>query len=42
MLTYGDGIADVDVQNLLAFHQSHGKWATITAVQPRDVSGPWK
>ncbi|NOU81566.1 glucose-1-phosphate cytidylyltransferase [Paenibacillus sp. LMG 31459] len=34
MLTYGDGIADVDVQNLLAFHQSHGKWATITAVQP--------
>lgn len=34
MLTYGDGIADVDVQALLAFHRQHGKLATVTAVRP--------
>ena len=34
MLTYGDGIANVDVQRLLAFHLSHGKIATITGVRP--------
>jgi glucose-1-phosphate cytidylyltransferase len=34
MLTYGDGVADVDIAKLLAFHRSHGKLATITAVQP--------
>jgi glucose-1-phosphate cytidylyltransferase len=34
MLTYGDGVADVDVQALLAFHKSHGKLATVTAVRP--------
>jgi glucose-1-phosphate cytidylyltransferase len=34
MLTYGDGVADVDVKRLLAFHKSHGKLATITAVRP--------
>jgi glucose-1-phosphate cytidylyltransferase len=34
MLTYGDGVADVDIARLLAFHQAHGKLATITAVQP--------
>lgn len=34
MLTYGDGIANVDVQKLLEFHRSHGKLATVTAVQP--------
>jgi glucose-1-phosphate cytidylyltransferase len=32
--TYGDGVADVDVSGQLAFHRAHGKWATITAVQP--------
>ena len=32
--TYGDGVADVDISAQLAFHQSHGKLATITAVQP--------
>jgi glucose-1-phosphate cytidylyltransferase len=34
MLTYGDGIANVDLDALLGFHRSHGKWATVTAVQP--------
>jgi glucose-1-phosphate cytidylyltransferase len=34
MLTYGDGVGDVDIGQLLEFHQSHGKYATITAVQP--------
>jgi len=34
MLTYGDGVADVDIGQLLAFHRAHGKLATITAVQP--------
>lgn len=34
MLTYGDGVADVDVKRLLSFHQSHGKLATVTAVRP--------
>ena len=34
LLTYGDGVADVDVRRLLAFHQAHGKVGTVTAVQP--------
>ena len=33
-MTYGDGVADVDVSALLAFHHSHGKAATLTAVTP--------
>jgi glucose-1-phosphate cytidylyltransferase len=32
--TYGDGLANVDLRAQLAFHQKHGKWATVTAVQP--------
>ena len=32
--TYGDGVGDVDIGALLAFHRKHGKLATITAVQP--------
>ena len=32
--TYGDGVADVDIAALLAFHRAHGKLATVTAVQP--------
>ncbi len=32
--TYGDGVADVDIQALIAFHNTHGKLATLTAVQP--------
>ena len=34
MLTYGDGVADIDIGKLLAFHKSHGKLATVTAVRP--------
>ncbi len=33
-LTYGDGVADVDIKALVAFHKSHGKLATVTAVKP--------
>jgi glucose-1-phosphate cytidylyltransferase len=33
MLTYGDGVCDVDIKKLHAFHQSHGKVATVTSVQ---------
>lgn len=33
-LTYGDGVSDVDINRLLAFHKAHGKLATITAVRP--------
>jgi len=32
--TYGDGVADIDVAAQIEFHRKHGKWATITAVQP--------
>lgn len=32
MLTYGDGLADIDLRALEAFHRNHGKTATITAV----------
>lgn len=32
--TYGDGVADIDITALLAFHKSHGLDATVTAVQP--------
>lgn len=34
MLTYGDGVADVDLPALLSFHRSHGRIATITTTQP--------
>ena len=34
MLTYGDGVADIDIKRLVAFHRSHGKIATVTAVRP--------
>jgi glucose-1-phosphate cytidylyltransferase len=34
MLTYGDGVSEVDIGKLVAFHRSHGKLATITAVRP--------
>ncbi len=34
MLTYGDGVSDVDLMALLAFHRAHGKLATVTAVRP--------
>lgn len=34
MLTYGDGLSDVNIEELYQFHKSHGKLATVTAVQP--------
>lgn len=34
MVTYGDGVSDVDICKLLAFHKSHGKLATVTTVKP--------
>lgn len=34
MLTWGDGVSDVNLDDLLAFHRSHGKLATVTAVRP--------
>jgi glucose-1-phosphate cytidylyltransferase len=34
MLTWGDGLSDINIQNLLAFHRAHGKLATLTAVRP--------
>jgi glucose-1-phosphate cytidylyltransferase len=34
MLTWGDGVSDIDLDALLAFHRSHGKLATLTAVRP--------
>ena len=32
MLTYGDGVSDVDIEKLLEFHKAHGKMATLTAI----------
>jgi len=34
MVTYGDGVADIDIPRLIAFHNSHGKIATLTGVKP--------
>jgi glucose-1-phosphate cytidylyltransferase len=42
MMTYGDGIADVDVNALLAFHKTHGKIATVTGINPLSRFGELK
>jgi len=34
MVTYGDGVGDIDVAGLVAFHRAHGRLATVTAVHP--------
>lgn len=34
MLTYGDGVADINISKLVEFHKSHGKLVTVTAVRP--------
>ena len=34
MLTYGDGLANINIDNLLSFHKSHGKLVTVSAVRP--------
>ncbi|MDH0685276.1 glucose-1-phosphate cytidylyltransferase [Achromobacter animicus] len=40
--TYGDGVADVDISALIAFHRKHGRAATVTAVQPPGRYGALK
>ena len=39
MLTYGDGVSDLDLRRLHEFHRSHGRLATITAVRPASRFG---
>ena len=39
MLTYGDGVCDVDIDKLVEFHRSHGKLATLTAVMQEQQKG---
>ena len=39
MLTYGDGVCDVNIKDLLSFHQEHGKTLTITAVKKLQEKG---
>lgn len=39
LLTYGDGLSDVNIDELVKFHQSHGKICTITAVRPESRFG---
>jgi glucose-1-phosphate cytidylyltransferase len=39
MLTYGDGVADLDIGALLRFHRSHGRLATVTAARPSSRFG---
>lgn len=39
LFTYGDGLSDVDLRALIAFHRSHGKLATVTAVMPAQRFG---
>ncbi len=39
MLTYGDGVSDVNIPNLVEFHKQHGKMATITVYQPNNRFG---
>jgi glucose-1-phosphate cytidylyltransferase len=39
LLTWGDGLADVDLDGLTAFHDSHGRLATVTAVRPPERFG---
>jgi glucose-1-phosphate cytidylyltransferase len=42
MLTYGDGVADIDLNKLLDFHSSHRKMVTVTAVRPNARFGELK
>lgn len=39
MMTYGDGVCDVDIKKLVEFHKSHGKKATLTAVVQKQEKG---
>lgn len=42
MLTYGDGVADVNLDELLSFHKDHGKMVTVTGVRPKARFGELK
>jgi len=42
MLTYGDGIANIDINQLLSFHKQHGKLATLTGISPAARFGKLK
>jgi len=42
LLTYGDGIADVDIDELIRFHRSHGKMMTLTGINPTSRFGELK
>lgn len=42
MMTYGDGVANVNIQELLAFHKAHGKIATVTGINPASRFGELK
>ncbi len=42
LLTYGDGVANIDLHALLAFHNSHGKLATVTGINPTSRFGELK
>lgn len=42
LLTYGDGVSDVDIRRLVDFHHSHGRTATITVTQPAGRFGTLK
>lgn len=42
MVTYGDGVADIDINALLSFHKSHGKLATLTGINPASRFGELK
>ncbi len=39
LVTYGDGLSDVDIEGLVAFHRSHGRLATLTTTRPRSGFG---
>ena len=39
MLTYGDGVSDIDITQVSAFHKAHGKIGTISAVRPEGRFG---
>ncbi len=42
MMTYGDGVSDININNLLNFHKQHGKYATMIAVRPMGRFGALK
>ena len=41
MLTYGDGVADINIGELISFHKQHGKTITMTSSQPEGRFGHW-